>query len=312
MDHPGNNTIHDILMSDTDRTRSPSPAFDDYNNSLNAGHGGIIDGLPTHIQPAFQAVNRSTPVHIPILKTKAYRPPGTSPAPPRSSSHGPGNTMNGLGSRRSRPETSHQKAVTVNRKMRIDRILFRKIKKEHQVVREKRRMDGRTNIFRAMKRIRDLPDTYDSEDDLENAWGPGGLLPNFRREQEDFGEEAIRTKKVLDRAVRRLEREENGTFTNGSKREFLRRKRKREDLGGGGERYAATMRKRSRINVDNPWSKGRGPLRVGHVPEEGLDDLDLDLLGEGRDDEQVDGEMDGESAGEESDDMTEDETMEVR
>lgn len=162
-----------------------------------------------------------------------------------------------------------------------------------------------------MKRIRDLPDTYDSEGDVDYAWGPGGLLPNFRDEPEDYGEEAIRIKTVLDRAVRRLVREENEVLPNGSKREYLKRKRKREDFGTGDEQSGFSIRKRSRIYSGRALSGNRSPMR-DDVQEEGLDDLDLDLLGERRDDEQLDVEMDGDSGGEESEDMTEDETMDGR
>ena len=320
----GTNAINDILVSDTDRTRSPSPAGVEFRDSLDAGHGsagGRANGLPAHNLPAFQPINRdiaiqgadSIPSQRLILKTRPYRPPGSSPAPPRSSSQPPINNSitNGVGSRRSRPETSHQKAVTMNRKMRIDSILFKKLVREHRHVQERRKGEGRTNVFRAMKRIRDLPDTYDSEDDVEHSWGPGGLLPNLRDEPEDYGDEAIRVKKVLDRAVRRLVREENEGLPNGTKREYLKRKRKPEDFGTGDEQYGSSTRKRSRINGDHAFSKGRRPTRE-EVQEEGLDDLDLDLLGESRDDEQMDGEMDGESGGEDSDDMTEDETMDGR
>ena len=218
---------------------------------------------------------------------------------------------NSIGSRRSRPETSHQKAVIINRKMRIDSILFKKLVREQRRVKDRRREEGRTKVFRAMKRIRDLPDSYDSEDDLDHAWGPGGLLPNFRDEAEDYGEEATRIKKVLDRAVRRLVREENGGLHSGAKRGYLKRKRKRDDFGTGDERSGSTTRKRSRISGGGAFSKGSGLARED-IQEEGLDDLDLDLLGESREDEQLEAELDGESVGEDSEDMTEDEIVDGR
>jgi len=294
----------------------------DHTDPLDVGLGptaGRVSGLSAPSLPAFQTINRDAftqgaePAPAQRLILKSYRPSDSSPAPPRTASQPPAynNIVNGTGSRRSRPETSHQKAVTVNRKMRIDRILFRKLVREHHQVQERRREEGRTNVFRAMKRIRDLPDTYDSEDDVDYAWGPGGLLPNFRDEPEDYGEEAIRIKTVLDRAVRRLVREENEVLPNGSKREYLKRKRKREDFGTGDEQSGFSIRKRSRIYSGRALSGNRSPMR-DDVQEEGLDDLDLDLLGERRDDEQLDVEMDGDSGGEESEDMTEDETMDGR
>jgi len=318
----GTNAINDILMSDDDRTRSPSPAAVDHTDPLDVGlgpTGGRVSGLAAPILPAFQAVHRDAsirgaePAPAQRLILKSYRPSGSSPAPARTTSQPPAynHIVNGTGSRRSRPETSHQKAVTVNRKMRIDRILFRRLVREHHQVQERRRKQGRTNVFRAMKRIRDLPDTYDSEDDVDYVWGPGGLLPNFRDEAEDYGEEAIRVKKVLDRAVRRLVREEDEVLPNGSKREYLKRKRKREDLGTGDEQSGCSIRKRSRIHSGRALSRHRSPFRE-EVQEEGLDDLDLDLLGERRDEEQLEMEMDGESGGDDSEDMSEDETMDGR
>ena len=309
-------------MSDTDRTRSPSPAIVDYSDSLNAGHGipsGRVNGLSMQNLPAFHAINRETPpVQGPestssqrlILKTRPYRPHGSSPAPPRSSSQPlvHNGIFNGVGSRRSRPETTHQKAVTMNRKMRIDSILFKKLLHEYNFVQDRRKQEGRTKVFRAMKRIRDLPDMYDSEDDREQSWGPGGLLPNFRDEPEDYGEEAVRVKKVLDRAVRRLVREETVGFPKGPKREYLKRKRKREDFGTGDDQPSFGIAKRTRIAGGPTSFKDRSSIR-DEVQEEELDDIDLALLGERREDEQIEAEMDIDSGGDGSDWLTEDENV---
>ena len=193
--------------------------------------------------------------------------------------------------------------------MRIDRILFEKLAMEHRRVRATRKKQGRTGIFRAMRRIRNLPDNYDTED--EDAWGPGGLFPE-REELEDYGEEATYAKKVLDRAVRRLTRELNEGTVDGSKREHRKRKRKPENVPTNDDQYGFTARKRSRFNDDYPSSRGRGPGR-NQAAEEGLDDLDLDLLGESREEEQQEAETEGESGGEaeSGDEMTEDETVEV-
>lgn len=313
----GTNAINDILLSDEDRTRSPSPAgAADCTGSVDMGHtpaGGRLNNLPTPSQPAFQSIDHrdfssrsGEPALSQRLILKSSRPHGSSPAPPRSTSQPPGynSTVNGLGSRRSRPETSHQKAVTMNRKMRIDRILFKKLAREHRQIQEQRTKEGHTKIFRAMKRIRDLPDAYDSEDAIDQAWGPGGLLPNSHNEPEDYGEEAIRMKKVLDRAVRRLLREEDDGLPSGSRGGYIKRKRKRDDVGTGDEQSAYSNRKRSRLNHGRAVSS-RGPVRGG-MQEEGLDELDFELLGESRDEDQMDAGMD---AGEDSDDVTEDETI---
>lgn len=318
----GSNAPNDILTSDVDRTRSPSPAAAEYGDSFYPVQRppGVKHEVPLGDSlPAFQPINRdvpyqgadSTPSQRLVLKTRPYRLHGASPASARGSSQPPVNnaTSNGAGPRRSRPETSHQKAVNMNRKMRIDRILFEKLSMEYRRVRATRKMQGRTGIFRAMRRIRNLPDNYDTED--EDAWGPGGLFPE-REELEDYGEEATYVKKVLDRAVRRLTRELNEGTVNGSKKEHRKRKRKSENVPNNDDQYGFTPRKRGRFNDDHPSSRGGGPGR-DEAAEEGLDDLDLDLLGESREEEQLEAETEGESGGEGDggDEMTEDETVEV-
>ncbi|KAL8826364.1 MAG: hypothetical protein Q9191_003847 [Dirinaria sp. TL-2023a] len=325
----GSNAPNDILTSDVDRTRSPSPAAD-YADSFYSVQrpAGVKHEVPGDSLPAFQPINRdvpyqgsdSTPSQRLVLKTRPYRIHGASPAPGRGSSQPPVNNAHGsgAGSRRSRPETSHQKAVNINRRMRIDRILFEKLTVEHRRVRATRKRQGRTGIFRAMRRIRNLPDNYDTED--EDTWGPGGLFPE-REELEDYGEEATYVRKILDRAVRRLTRELNEGTVNGSKREHRKRKRKPENVPMNDGQYGFKPRKRSRFNEDDRRSRGGGRRRH-EVADDGLDDLDLDLLGESREEEPLEAETEGESGGvggggggggeaDSGDDMTEDETVEV-
>lgn len=275
------------------------------------------DAQPAENMAALQPMNRTMPYEGSdallsqrlVLKTRPYRPHGSSPAPARDSSQPP---VSGAGSRRPRPETSHQKAVSMNRKMRIDRILFAKLTAEHRHVRSIRKKQGRTRVFRAMRRIRDLPDNYDSED--EDGWGPGGFFPN-RKKLEDYGEEAAYAKKILDRAVRRLAREVNGGRVNGSKREHSKRKRRLEDSALDDDQALLAFGKRGRSDDDYDASNRRGIGRPEQRAEV-LDDLDLDLLGESREGGPREGErmdvMDGESGGEDSgDDVTEEEAMDV-
>lgn len=117
----------------------------------------------------------------------------------------------------------------MNRKMRIEHILHRQMVQEHVAIRREKKMKGSSFGFTAMKRIKDLPDGYDTEN--ESSWGPGGLVTNHD-EPEDFGEEALRQKKVIDRAIRRLLREEAGGALDGLVAGYRKRKRKQ-----GMERY---------------------------------------------------------------------------
>ena len=160
-----------------------------------------------------------------------------------------------------------------------------------------------------MSRIIDLPEDYDSES--EGAWGPGGLVPN-PGEEIDFAGEALRHKKVIERAQRRLARADRGDRSQHIRYGSLNRNR-RPDVESKGGLLALGM---SRDN-----SKGGEGLRTRHAgtnedhigEQEALDDLDLDLLGEGRgeDDESMEDSGLNESE-EESDDITDEEMMKER
>ena len=275
---------------------------------------GLNDGAPSVLRRNLaraprNRVDQSNPQRL-VLKTRMdHVPDSSSPAPP-GSGHPilQASNTNGLSQRRPRPETSHQKAVNINRKMRIDHILHKKLGSEHSKMRKRKRKESSSAGFTAMKRIQELPDDYNTED--EHAWGPGGLMPN-PGEDEDYGEEALRQKKAVDRAVRRLAREDNGLPLNGLIKGYQKRKRKAEGYTGDEGPLERATAKRSRSN----GSHGMRPERShdGDSHEEALDDLDLDLLGESRDDDHLEDEMDYDSGIDESegegDDMSEEEMM---
>ena len=252
----------------------------------------------------------SNPQRI-VLKTRMDHTPNLSPAAPPGVSHPvlhSGNP-NGASQRRPRPETSHQKAVNINRKMRIDHILHRQISEEHSLARRRKRIASISFGFTAMKRIRDLPENYDSEDELsEHRWGPGGLLPN-PNEVEDFGAEALSQKKSIDRAIRRLARDGVAGPLGGLIKGYRRRKRKAKGYGEDEETGECMPRKRLKQSDQAGAHTDRS--RDGERPEEGLDDLDLDLLGESRDDDQMTDEDSGmdDSEGEGEDMSEEDVSM---
>ena len=196
----------------------------------------------------------------------------------------------------------------------------------------------------AYERILGLGDLYETED--ERGWGPGGAVPNPGRELEDYGEEGIRGRKVVERVLRRLGRGERAV-TNGGGEEggmdypWFNRTRKRKEressVGGGGrEREEGGLRrergsgKRGRARIgggkggrrSNGVSAGEAVATAGgagaaeRARQEGLDDLDLDLLGELRSDEEEGGEegseatrTDAEGEGEGEGDETEDEAL---
>ncbi len=163
-------------------------------------------------------------------------------------------------------------------------------------------MKGRANSSfgtMVMKRVRSLPDMYDTDD--EYSWGPGGLMPK-PNEAEDFGEEALAYKKAIDRAMRRLYREENRGVLGSMGQGYRKRKRKSrgylDDEGKDGR-----SRKRRRDGSSQGMRVDRS--RDEEKPDDDLDDLDRALLGEGGDDDQDEEDSD-DSEGEEGDITEED------
>lgn len=216
-----------------------------------------------------------------ILKaSRADRGGETSPVPP-GAGHAVFSSAAAPHARRSRPETSHQRAVNQNRKMRADKILQKKLDGERRyAVRKKRR--ELPSMYRTLKRIYYLPVIYDSEDEAGSR-GPGGLVPSLllnEDQDEDFGGEAMRWKKIFDRVLRRMDRAEGGgpTTKMAIKGEGQDPAHPSSTMGrgkggrGGGAKARAAGRRRS-VQPSMPVAD------LGRA--ETLDDLDLDLLGEG-------------------------------
>lgn len=300
-----------IAISDNDPTRSPSPSsaiqlkpkYEGYDGPSMGTNGNSQMGTPAmgRFAPPLSRSDSNNPRLV--LKTRIENfPQSSSPAPP-GSGHPTFHTTstNGLGSRRPRPETSHQKAVNINRKMRIDHILHSKVQQAHKAARAERSRTRSSFGLMVMNRVKDLPDMYDTDDD--NSWGPGGLMPN-PHEREDFGDEALSYKKALDRAVRRLYREENVGSLGGLLKGYRKRKRKSR---GYPHDYENDGRSRKRRKDDGSRGVGLEGSHDGGAREDTLDDLDLALLGEGQDE---DDDMDDDSGMDFSDvDLTEDEVM---
>lgn len=175
--------------------------------------------------------------------------------------------------------------------MRTDHILHKQMLNAQKSARREKRKSKSSIGMLAYERILEVPDMYDTED--ERSWGPAGLVLNPGRESEDYGEEAIRHRKFVDRALRRLDRAEYGA--NGN-------------VAGGGTvssyPWFKQVRKRKERDYDeeddedagDPGSKRRRRDENGDLQEpkqEGLDDLDLDLLGEGRSDDGSQDDSDG-------------------
>jgi Ino eighty subunit 1 len=135
--------------------------------------------------------------------------------------------------KRTRPLTQHQLAVEQYRRRRVDVILDRGIRIEYKAAAKRRR---RTNTFmRAWIRCKAMADGYDTDEeshaqaqyqqDIEMGTKtpppmPAGLVPlDFGEEVNDFGEESYYRAKMLGRALRRLQRWEDGRVSVRSRRQ---------------------------------------------------------------------------------------------
>ncbi|KAL8731344.1 MAG: hypothetical protein Q9166_003436 [cf. Caloplaca sp. 2 TL-2023] len=298
------------ILPPSEPDRSPSPSHRSYAMPQSSaveypGSDMMMTGMLHDISPGVynetghRFSDRAEPANIRlVLKSRGDNTPNASSAMPPGAHHPTfSSNANGHGYRRSRPQTSHQKAVDINRKMRVEHILHQQLHEVHASIRRRKQRMGSSFVFTAMTRIHELPDDYDTED--ERSWGPGGLVPN-PREKEDYGEDALRHKKALDRAVRRLGRDDNGVGMNGPTGGRAKRKRKQSNGGSDDgqpehgfrmpgkqeESRVQHLESRQQIRFEKEIRQQEGRRQGnGHKAEEGLDDLDLDLLGENRDDE---------------------------
>ena len=131
--------------------------------------------------------------------------------------------------KRTRPLTQHQLAVEQYRRRRVEVILDRGLRTEHDEARKRRQ--GDSAFFRAWQRSRTLDPGYDSEEELATkarepaldadhaaarAAEPAHVVGLTRldraepAEPADFGEEAAAWAKAVNRALRRVDRWDAG------------------------------------------------------------------------------------------------------
>lgn len=173
---------------------------------------------------------------------------GQSPsgnAPTFSGPHGFYLPLNGSdpAHKRTRPLTQHQLAVEQYRRRRVDVILDRGLRLEYKAASRRRRKAN--SFMRAWIRCKGMADGYDTDEDNNDPGHngdehgtstpppmPAGLVPlNFGGEVNDHGEEAYYRAKMVGRALRRLDRWENGKSGASSRTR--------------GQRYADDMDERS-------------------------------------------------------------------
>lgn len=298
--------------SDTDRTRSVSPPGSVYNTAKKGTPNMRIntilneDGIP--ITPALTkgpgrgnwSRNRSGgPRNFKAKLDPTGSQDGQSPSTGVPAVHGFYLPLNGSdpSHKRTRPLTQHQLAVEQYRRRRVEVILDRNLRVEYKRAEKRRRADG--SFIRTWIRCKGMTSGYDTDEeshhqaiqqqDMEVGTKTpppmfAGLVPlNYSGEVNDHGEESYYRAKMLNRALRRMERWEDG-------RDVVRTKNKEK-------RSAAS-------EPANGTSNPGDDLTILEREDEDLDDdeemQDLDDAGDRRDD---DSEGDGEGDGDEDEEM---------
>lgn len=272
------------------------------------------------------SLNRSAGQQRLLLKTKSEQSPDVvSPGPPGyvpiQSRFVNEPTLLQQSARRPRPLTQHQLAVEQYRRQRIEYLLSRRKNETYRLLRAKR--ESQIPFGRCGRLLQGVPDGYDTEDE-ENSWGKGGLLPN-PEEEEDFGECANYFLSVIRKATRRLDRWDYEN-ANGPKRDRRREREERrarmemaameDPVETGRTSTSARNRARNARNArrraeaaarpkvgavaashatDSRPSGGSGVAGTGKTAiemttkgEDGLDDIDRELLGEASGDDDDD------------------------
>ncbi|EKG14865.1 hypothetical protein MPH_07905 [Macrophomina phaseolina MS6] len=161
---------------------------------------------------------------------------------------------------RKRPPTAHQMAVEQHRKKQVDYILDRKLRTKHHEAERRRNREG--TFSRAWKRLKLMPDGYDSEEEFyaaaalaaENgvldhspvrkpileATRLAGLTPIVGRlEMDDYGEEMTHWARVFRQTGRRLDRWEGNPNAVPIKKRKDRAEREKEEAAAAAAAAAA-------------------------------------------------------------------------
>jgi Ino eighty subunit 1 len=211
--------------------------------------------------------------------------PSTS-APTFNGPHGFYLPLNGSdpSHKRTRPLTQHQLAVEQYRRRRVDVILDRGIRIEYKAAARRRR---RANTFmRAWIRCKGMADGYDTDEeshaqaqyqqDIEVGTKtpppmPAGLVPlDFGGEVNDHGEESYYRAKMLSRALRRLERWEDGRVSS------LRSRHKRIVRNGIGDVGARPVADDDVDDEDDDDMQDLDDLRREDESESSDEDMDVE------------------------------------
>lgn len=247
--------------SDTDRTRSASPPGSVYNTGTakktpNMRINTLLNDEAPSSTPAPKGPGRGNWSRNrngaggaarnfkaklnEVTSQDGQSPSGVAPVSNYNGPHGFYLPLNGSdpSHKRTRPLTQHQLAVEQYRRRRVEVILDRGLRIEYKAASKRRKTDG--SFMRTWIRCKGINDGYDTDEESEiqriqqmdievrTKTPPpmfAGLVPlDYGGEVNDCGEEAYWRNKMLNRAVRRMDRWEGGKGVVRTK------KAKRRDL----------------------------------------------------------------------------------
>jgi Ino eighty subunit 1 len=227
--------------------------------------------------------------------------------------------------RRPRPLTQHQLAVEQYRRQRIEYLLSKRKNDAYRVFRAKR--ESEIPFGRSGRLLQGVPDGYDTEDE-ENSWGKGGVLPNPDEEEDfgECASYFLSVIRKATRRLDRWDYENANGPKRNRRQEREERHRARMDvfsfddsldIGGGRTSTSARNKARAARNAKRRAETAAGPkveaAAASHATgdhrsrgaataadsakagaeapkggDDGLDDIDRELLGEGSGDEDED------------------------
>ncbi|KAK4986368.1 hypothetical protein LTR50_005346 [Elasticomyces elasticus] len=165
----------------------------------------IAQGMPVsrsesqhnEIRPAYGFVHETPSAPFTYQSSQTILPKSLSPHAPlqfqvfQPAEHIP--TPNYQASKRNRPPTQHQVAISRYRRERIDFILDRRIRHLH--IDAKRRREAQPTIMRAWKRIKLLPQGYDSEEEAGKSKKEADTVLHTRDKENVRGEHETKDKR---------------------------------------------------------------------------------------------------------------------
>ncbi|EUC35448.1 hypothetical protein COCCADRAFT_90868 [Bipolaris zeicola 26-R-13] len=289
-----NMRINTLLNEDGPASASPAPK--------GPGRGNWSRNRQSGIGASGGPAARSFKAKLDANNSQDGQSPSTS-APTFNGPHGFYLPLNGSdpSHKRTRPLTQHQLAVEQYRRRRVDVILDRGIRIEYKAAAKRRRKAN--SFIRSWIRCKGMADGYDTDEETYAQYGsstglldpdypsstaatttgagggtktpppmPSGLVPlDFGGETNDFGEESYFRTKMLSRALRRLERWEEGKTAP-------RARKPKGELGNGVSTASATGRLESGDEEDEDEAEAEDLMDVDEGEEASEDESEDETM----------------------------------